>query len=118
MSKLTLEQRRQMLVEYSNGKPLNLIAQAYGVSRAYPSHVAAQFGITRNNPVTLAEIPEKPIARPKPRYHSPKPDPKPEPVPQVADVGEIRRLASKGIGRTRIAAQLRCKYREVEAALA
>lgn len=120
MSKLTNDQRRQLLVDYASGMKNKDISAKYGVAVAYGSHVAANHGIRRGDVEKAATVQFATELPPtaKPYIKKPAVKVKPEPAPIVVDTAEIRRLAAKGIGSMRIAALLRCPYREVQEALA
>jgi transposase len=117
MPRLSDEKRRALVLQYVDGVPNKLIAERFGVSPSYPSHLATRYRLKRRPPCyahkadadahpALAERLMEEIAKPE--------------SPETVNVplSEIRRLAALGRKRTEIAALLRCPYRVVDAALA
>lgn len=119
-SKLTERQRESMLEAYAKGVPVKEIAARFGCSASYPSVLAAERGVARR---TMTHTVVEKRSKPAPAAASLPDDIDDivEPLvakPRTASVADIRRLHGMGKGRTEIAALLRCKYSEIEAALA
>lgn len=119
MPRLSEEKRSAMMREYGDGESVAVLASRYGVSENYPCQLAKRYGVRRRAKLrghaseaeaqraSIADSLIDEIAKPA------------GPAPaHVNTVAEIRRLFRLGRKRTEIAALLRCRYREVEAALA
>lgn len=115
-SRLSDTQVQEILVAYQRGDHPEGIAARYGISPSYPGVLAKKHGVRRAGQGTRrrSELPTRRLA-------DTLTDDIAEPLiakPKTASVADIRRLHGMGRGRTEIAALLRCKYSEIEAALA
>lgn len=117
----------RVLAAYQRGDTTRIIAEAHGISAVSVVKLARKAGISRrpgrqkakawgDEYVTAAGLANVEKRSP----HRPKPAP-----PKVfvssgqASVAEVKRLHhERGLGRTAIAALLRCSYREIDEALA
>lgn len=111
---ISKSRQEAILKDYVAGINTAVIAEKHGVSLSYPTVLARRTpGVqmrghgNRPRPKTVPE-PMKPAAPFTPEVSE---------EPQTFHEFEIKRLSAKGLGRTAIAALLRCSYREVEAAL-
>jgi hypothetical protein len=130
------EDRQRILRFYAGGCSLTTIGRKFGCSTSYPSQLAQRRGVERGqrDPALVAElegmspaagnlISLEPVIRQKPvRVDLAKPERARHVAPPPANAGgraEIRRLSrERKLGRTAIAAILRCTYREIDEALA
>jgi hypothetical protein len=109
--KVPFDVQCRILKEYQDGARVSDIAAKYGVSLCYASKLAERSGMKmRGKTGPRRKTGAEPSMPPEPK-------PMEEPAPLSCFAQEIRRLAAKGLGLTKIAALLRCPYREVAAVL-
>lgn len=117
---LSDRQRQSLLEAYADGVPVKVLAARFNVSASYPCLLASKYGIARRK-MTHTVVEKRPKTAPIASSLPDEIDDIVDPLvakPSSASVADIRRLHAMGKGRTEIAALLRCKYSEIEAALA